>query len=722
MVVLRALLLLVLLQGAVRAEEGKWTPPQVLEFNPGTLQAMGLRIPPEEIWSPSKGTGLLSAAVNIGGCSASFVSATGLIATNHHCIFGILQEHSSTDNNIIRDGFLARTRQQELPSRTTRVTVPLAFTDVTEDIERAATGASDDLARYRAISRRQKELVAACESKPHRRCRLSQFDGGVQYILQEMMELPDVRLVYAPPRAIGEYGGGGGKWVWAPPTGDFGIARAYVSPSGEPAEYSPNNVPYLPQRFLQISQKPLRDGDFVMVLGYPGVTYRSLLAKEMEERRDLFFQRRVDLYGEWIELLNAMSREDEKGGIAVAADLKTLLNRHKNAQGQLDGFRRGSLVEKHREMEDRVATWAADRPEWSRAVAARSELLHHFEERLVTWERDFLFDNIAAGSKALYWATVLVQMVQEREKPDMERPEAFMERNLPRFTTLLHRQQKSYFEAADQQLFASWIRRARNLPVSQRIRAVDKFFPASMTEEQVRDAIQQLYHNSRVTDLDSRNQMIRESVDSLRKRQDPLLQFAWELEAQLADFREASHRWEGTVSRLRPQWRKAVMAYAGKPVAPDANGTLRVSFAHVKGYSPRDGVYYQPFTTLRGVLEKHTGKDPFDAPETLRNAARNVEHSRWKDQELGELAVNFLATGDTTGGNSGSPVVNGYGELVGLNFDRVWENVANDFGYNPAIARNVSVDIRYLLWTLEEIDKATELLGELQVAPATTQP
>ena len=262
------------------------------------------------------------------------------------------------------------------------------------------------------------------------------------------------------------------------------------------------------------------------------------------------------------------------------------------------------------------------------------------------------------------------------------------------------------------------------LPAGQRIAAFDAIWPAGASDAAVLKAIDELYSRSRVLDLVERQKMAKESPGQLRERQDPLLNLGFALEEQLSAMREADERWKGAVSRLRPAWRRAAMAHAGKPIAPDANSTLRVSFAHVKGYSPRDAVWYLPFTTLAGVIEKHTGEEPFDAPERVRQAAARAQgpapeaaNARWRDAVLKDVAVDFLATGDTTGGNSGSPVVNGYGELVGLNFDRVWENVANDFGYNPAIARNVSVDTRYLLWTLSQVDQASELLAELGIAP-----
>lgn len=688
------------------AEEGKWTPPQMLEFDAKQLAAMGLRIAPGDLWNPSKGSGLLSAAVSTGGCSAGFISQTGLLATNHHCIFAMLQEHSTAQNDIVTRGFLARTRDAELPGKVMRVTVPKAFRDVTAEVEAAAAKATNDLARYEAIERKKKEIVAACEARPARRCQVAAYDGGVQYLLQEMMEIRDVRLVYAPARSIGEYGGEIDNWMWPRHTGDFGIARAYVAPNGEPAFYSKQNVPYRPEKFFPISQRPLKEGDFVMVLGYPGITYRSLLAEEMKERRDLFFARRVDLYGEWIRIYEEVSKRSPEGRIAVASELKTLLNRFKSAQGQIEGFRRGNLLEKQRQAEQAVAGWAASRPASKPALAARSELLRHFEERLTTWERDFLLDNIQYGPKALHFAVTLARLSKERQKPDLERDEDYMERNLSKLRANLERQQKSYFREADQRMFQTFLERSHKLPGSQAIPALQTLTAADLND---------LYARTKLLDVAERMAMFTETEVQLKKRNDPLLAIGFALEAQLTAVRESAHRWQGTVSRLRPQWRKAVIAHAGKPVAPDANQTLRVSFAHIQGYTPRDGVRYLPFTTLSGILEKNTGEEPFDAPKAVLDAAAARRLGSYRDAVLQDVPVDFLATGDTTGGNSGSPVINGYGELVGLNFDRVWENVANDFGYNPAIARNVSADVRYMLWILQEIENATELLHELGI-------
>ncbi len=674
------------------AAEGKWTPDQVLRLDPSWLKQQGLKLPPARIWNGR--TGLLSAVINTGGCSGSFISPEGLFITNHHCLFGIVQEHSSTTNDLITNGFLARIRSEELASKSTRITIPSRFVDVTAQVRAAVPQGADDLARYRAIDGRMKSLAAACEQAAGHRCQVAAFDGGVRYVLADALEIADVRLVYAPPRSVGEFGGEIDNFAWPRHTGDFAIGRAYV-----------NGAPYRNQAYLPLSPAGVKPGDFVMVMGYPGLTYRSYTAAEMQARHDLFFLNRVDLLGEWIRILESATANDPAGRIAVAANLKSMENAFKNAQGQLEGIRRGRLLENQRAAEQDVVRWAEGRSQYAAALSARGELEKMAAEQRQYGTRDFLLSNIANGPKALYFATTLVRVALERQKADPDRDAAYQERHLPRLRDRLEREQKNHFRPADEALFASFARRAREAGLTS-------IPPGSAS------AISELYSRTRVLELDERIQMFAETADQLRARRDPVLDIAFAVEKDRDDMKERHDRWNGAISRLRPAWREAVAAYAGKPLAPDANGTLRVSFAHVIGYRPREAVVYEPQTTLSGMLGKYTGKDPFDAPAALLAEAKERNFGPWLDTRLNDVPVDFLADADTTGGNSGSPTVNGRGELVGVNFDRVWENVANDFGYNPSVARNINVDIRYLLWILDRVQHADTLLRELGVGQA----
>ncbi len=709
------------------ALDGKWTPEQVLDIDPAWLKQQGLELPPEGLWDAERGTGLLAGTVNLAGCSGAFVSATGLIVTNHHCLFPLLQEHSTPERDLIRDGFLARKQADEMSGTTIRVDIPRRFTDVTPKVLAAVPDGANPLERLAAIEAKQKEIVAECRRQPDTKCKVAVFDEGVKYTLIESTELRDVRLVYAPPRAIGEYGGEIDNWMWPRHTGDFAIARAWAAPDGKPADRSDANQPYRPEFFFPIANGGLAAGDFVMLLGYPGITWRALIAEEMRERRERFFVRREDVFGEWIRHLEKASAGNAAGEIAVAANVKGIHNRYKNAQGQIAGLDRGRIVARQQAQDDAAVAFAAEHPEHAAAVTARAALRELLAERERTWERDFLLNLIPMGieavpggipplPKALYFGATLAHQAREQSKPDAERAPGFTTAELPQLRDRLRREQLSYLATADKRVFGALVRRALALPAEQRIRAVDARF-GKVDAAEIDAAIERMYAATLLLDADLREQMLTENIEALHARKDPLLDFAIAWNDDLRSLRERERDRASRSAIHRPIWRRAVAAHAGKPIAPDANSTLRVSFAHVQGYAPRDGVHYTPFTTLTGLVEKHTGSEPFALHESVLAAARSPGE-RWFEPGLKDLPVNFLADGDSSGGNSGSPMVNGNGELVGINFDRVWENVAGDFGFNPALSRNISVDIRYLLWLLERVEGADQLLRELGVGAA----
>jgi hypothetical protein len=664
------------------AEEGKWTPQQVLQLDARWLKGQGLEVPVSRLWNPQRGTGLLSAAVAVPGCSASFVSKDGLILTNHHCLFSLIQEHTTPQRDLITNGFLARSQAEELAGKTMRVTAPRRFTDVTRQIESSVPSTADDGARTKAIEAKEKSLVAICEKTPGSRCSVAAFDGGLSYALVETFELTDIRLVYAPPRAIGEFGGEPDNFRWPRHTGDFAIARAYK-----------DGKPYQPEFFFPLSPNGVKPGDFVMVLGYPGRTFRSMTAGEMDnERRRFEVVQKV--YGEWIHKIEESTTGSAEGSIAVAAGLKSLNNTRTNAEGQLAGLTRGHIIEKQKQHDDAVVAWVASRPQFAKSLAAKKELDRLASEREQTLERDYVVGLAMAGAVALRDAIQLTRLAVEREKPDADRAPGYQQRDWVRLKAAIERDQKSFYRPADEALLRAW------LGLFQKNTRDNRQGMAALNIDAAR-----LYQNTRVTDLAERLKMFDESAAQLKARGDPLLDFAFSYEPERKAWQATVDARDGAIARLRPEWRKAVLAFAGKPVAPDANGTLRVSFAHVKGYSPRDGVFYSPETTLAGMIEKNTGEEPFAVPPFILEAAKRTDPQR--------VPVDFLADADTTGGNSGSPVVNGRGEIVGINFDRPWENVANDFGYNPDVARNISVDIRFLRWMLEDVQNAGDLLKEL---------
>ena len=690
--------------GFAVAGEGKWTPQQVLELGPGWVAEQGFDIPLEKLWDAERGGGLLANAIDIPGCSASFVSPEGLLITNHHCIVDILVEHATAEANLVRDGYLARTRADELKATAYPIRVPSAFRDVTNEVWKAVPEGADDLERFQAVEAKGKALVAECEEKPEAHCTFATFDGGLFFTVTEFRELDDARLVYAPPEAVGSYGGEIDNWMWPRHSGDFALLRVYDE-AGEP---------YRPEYWFPVSTDGVREGDTVAVLGYPGRTYRSWLADEMDERAGRYFPTRQGLYEEWIGILQEEGERSLDLQIAVADTVRTLENRKKNAAGQIAGLRRGQIIEKQRRAEERVKAWAAERPNGRAALEAHEGLRVLNQERLATWDRDFLLDEAERGAWGLRWPLQIARRATEGVKPDSEREPGYMERDLPLLREKLTRDQKRYAEAADQRLFRSWVEHALGLPATQRIGPIDALF-AGADEATLERRLAELYEGTRVFDPDERRAMFEETPDELRARHDALLDLGFALDAERIALKERRDTRAGAVLRLRPAWRRAVIGEAGRPVAPDGNRTLRVTVGRVADYSPRDAVVMLPQTTLAGMIEKHTGTEPFDAPQRITEAWAEKRLGRWVDLGLGDVPVNYLSDCDTTGGNSGSPSIDSRGRLVGVNFDRVWENVANDFGYNPEIARNVSVDVRYLLWILDQVEGADGLLRELGV-------
>ena len=482
-----SLLTLALAAAPALAGEGKWTPQQVLELGPGWIREQGFDIPLERLWNADEGGGLLANAIDIPGCSASFVSPEGLLITNHHCIVDILVEHATPEANLVRDGYLARARADELKATAYPIRVPSAFHDVTAEVWKAVPDGADDLERFRAVEAKGKALVAECEESPSRHCTFATFDGGLFFTLTEFRELDDARLVYAPPEAVGNYGGEIDNWMWPRHSGDFGLLRVYDD-AGEP---------YRPEYWFPVSTDGVREGDTVAVLGYPGTTYRSWLADEMAERAGRYFPTRQKLYEEWIGILQEEGQRSVDVQIAVADDLRSLENRKKNAAGQIAGLRRGRILEKQRLAEERVKAWAAESPTGGAALEAHGGLIRLNQERLATWDRDFLLDEAERGAWGLRWSLQIARRATEGVKPDAEREPGYMERDLPLLREKLTRDQKRYAGPADRRLFRSWVEHVLALPAHQRVAPVDALF-AGADAAALEHRVAELYDDTRL--------------------------------------------------------------------------------------------------------------------------------------------------------------------------------------------------------------------------------
>jgi hypothetical protein len=717
--------LALLLAAPAGAEEGMWMPGQIPSLAP-QLRALGFRGDPVAFADLTGDP--MGAIVSLGGCSASFVSPEGLIATNHHCVLNALQQNSTAERNLLVAGFLARTRSEELWSGPlSRVHVTVSVQDVTERIAGGLSPKLSDLARQETIERRQKERLAACE-KGGRRCRVASFFDGMLWLEIAQIEIRDVRLVYAPPAGVGNFGGETDNWMWPRHSGDFALLRAWVRPDGKPGPHARENVPYRPSRWLRISPEGASPGDFVLVAGYPGETERLLTHAEVKAELEWAFPRTIRRYRDQLSLLERLAKEDPERAIRLEPRIRGLANTMKNAEGVLLGAERMGYLERKQSEERALAAWIEAKPA-RRAASGRAlaglEALQAEKER--TRERDATFEGLHRTQSLLSAARTILRLAEEREKRDLDRDLEYQERNWERIREAQQRLQRSVDLGADRALLRYAALEAAALPAGQRIDPLDRLaglapgMPAGEAARKVDAWLDGVYAGTRLGDREYRLSLLEKRARDLAREQDSLLELARALAPLDARLRAEQKARDGARSRLGPAYARALVERAGGLVAPDANSTLRVTFGTVKGLSPRDGLVYAPQTRLAGILEKHRPGDPeFEAPaevlEAIR-AERSRRTGRWSDATLGDVPVNFLSTLDITGGNSGSAVLDGRGRLCGLAFDGLYESIVADFAYVEE-ARTIAVDSRYLLWTLSEVARAPHLLAEMGIETA----
>ena len=703
---------------AALAGEGMWVPQQLPQIS-GPLAKAGLKLAPEQLADLTGDP--MGAVVALGGCTASFVSPNGLVATNHHCAYGAIQLNSTPENNLIRNGFNAPTTADELSAGpNARVFVLDSITDVTGQARAAIAAAGDDaLGRTRALEALEKQLIAACEADAGFRCRLYSFSGGNSYRLFRNMEIRDVRLAYAPPGSVGKFGGDVDNWMWPRHTGDFAFYRAYVGKDGKPAAYSPDNVPFKPRHWLKFADQPLGEGDFVMVAGYPGSTNRYALAAEFDNAAQWSYPAIAGHFNNQIALVEAAGKLDPQVQVRYASSMAGWNNTAKNYQGQLSGFKRIDAAGQKRAEEAAVLAWLKGQgARGQAALDAHARLLALLEQSQATRERDLalgMFNNTAM----LGTASQLYRLAIERAKPDAERESGYQQRDLPAIEGGLRQLERRYVASMDRQLQAYWLDQYLKLPAAQRVAAIDAWLGGNDAAA-VKRALDRLAGTA-LGSTDERLKWLSADRAAFEASTDPAIQYAVAVMPTLLKLEQERKTRAGENLAARPVYLQAVADYKnsqGEFVYPDANLSLRITFGNVTGYVPRDGVKYTPFTTLEGVVAKETGADPFDSPQALLDAVAARRHGGLADARLGSVPVNFLSDLDITGGNSGSPVLDAHGKLVGLAFDGNWESVASNWVFDPAMTRMILVDQRYMRWIMQEVFPAPQLLREIGVAPA----
>jgi len=702
---------------SVSAEEGMWLPQELPRFVLQDMESKGCAFQQNDIFN-SEGTGIANAVVRV-GATGTFVSPDGLVLTNHHVAFGAVQRMSTPDKNYISQGFLARSRTEEVPAIGYFVYVTQSVEDVTEKVLSAAKPSMTPIQRYYAIERRTKELVKKAESKRDTYAEVRGFSGGVRYLLYSFLKIRDVRVVYVPSRSIGEYGGEIDNWMWPRHTGDFSFLRAYVAPDGRPAEFSGKNVPYRPKRYLKVAPGGAHEGDLTIVIGFPGGTHRYLTSYAMAEYESFAYPQRVRLSKEMAEILEQQSAADPVASVRVASTLKGIYNNIKDFEGILEGFKRFRVVDAQQAREREIASALRSEPEAAAKFAALLEDFKSLYEKHGKYDmRDLLLGSLTDQKSLLAQAMFLYKWSVEKEKRDMDREPEFMERRVPDMKRDLSVFQTQMHLGSERAILKMLLLEIAELPVGQRMGTFDAIFgskPRSELQEVVDLFLDGLYANTKLDREDERLRLFELSRKKLLAENDAFLTLAGKLYEENQERLERDKEFSGTLEMLMPKWIETVARVSERELYPDANGTMRFNYGQVKGYSPRDAVVYSPFTTLEGVIEKHTGARPFDCPGKILELAAKREFGPYSDPDLGDVAVNLLTTNDSTRGNSGSPVLNAKGELVGCLFDGNYEGLGHDFAFHEEVTRSIHVDIRYVLWVADFVDDAQNVLQELGV-------
>jgi len=700
-----------------------WMPTQMAEGQHAEkLKALGYALDPKTMTDPTSYP--LGAIVSLGGCSASFVSPEGLIVTNHHCVTRSLQLNSTPKENLMKDGYVAKARADERSSGpASRVFVTRSFRDVTAKVREGIDSIKGDLARYKRMEAQTKQLIADCEKgRPEIRCNVGSFFGGAQYYLMEQLEIRDVRIVHAPDEGVGNFGGEVDNWRWPRHGGDFAFLRAYVGKDGKPADYSPENVPYRPPHHLKLASKPLGAGDFVFVAGYPGTTNRLRTAAEVKEAVTWKYPRQIKLYEEALAILDTHAKESPERAIKAQPLIRGLGNGLTKTRGLQDGLVKGGLAAQKEKLEADLRAWIDQDPERKAAYGgALDGIARVFGEHQKTREKDAALEEVMNLSGLMRSANAIARMAEERPKRDADRDPDFQERNWKRYEQGQATLTKTYDRAIDRSLLKLVLERTARLPAAERSDVLTLIVgKEEPTSARIDAALDKLFNGTKLEAEAERLKLLKGATTAeLKKSTDTMIQLALKLRPLQKDLENREDTYVGAMALLRPRYIEALRKWSPAPIAPDANGTLRITYGTVRGYRPTaDAPVHTPFTRVSEMVKKHTGKEPFDAPARILEAAKAKKFGPYVDASLGEVPLDFLSDLDITGGNSGSPTLNARGELVGLAFDGNYEAMASDWLFMPQITRTIHVDLRYMLWVLDAVDGGDHILAEMGAKPA----
>jgi len=707
----RIITLVVLIIGLVNvniADEGMWIPLLLEKYNIEDMQTKGFKLSAEDIYSINQDC-LMDAVVIFGsGCTGDVVSDKGLLLTNHHCGFGEIQNHSSIENDYLTDGFWAMNMKEELPNDNLSVKFLKRIEDVTEKI---MTGVSNDLTeeeRQDIIKSNIDSIKKIETADNHYSAKIKPFFYGNQYYMFIYEEYKDIRLVGAPPSAIGKFGGDTDNWMWPRHTGDFSIFRIYADKDNNPAEYSEENVPYTPKRFLPISVKGINEVDFTWVMGYPGSTQEYLISDAIEQILDVRNPNRIQVRDARLEIMNRYAEMNDTIRIKYADKKRSASNSWKRWKGEIVGLNRLKTVEKKKTLETEFQNWAMqnNKSEYLEIIPQLSKLYSEIEEYAVAY--DYWKESIRS-IEVIRFASRFDKLIKLTND---EGADEKIEKELKKLQTEIDKFYKDYVQDIDQEIFTQLLPLYYNNVNTNYIPSISEF-----DINNVSTYTEKLYGNSIFLNETQCRELIKNDNKDIIKaiETDPVYIFY----KSFADiYNEVKPKYDSLNNETKKLYRSYVKGLqemnANKTFYPDANFTMRVSYGNIQGFSPRDGVDYEYYTTIDGVIEKDNPQIyDYDVPQKLIDIYKAKDFGKY--QQNGTVPVCFIATNHTTGGNSGSPVLDAEGNLIGLNFDRAWNGIMSDMMFDPERSRNVTLDIRYLLFIVDKFAGAGHLVDEMKI-------
>jgi len=696
-----------------KADEGMWLLPLIEKMNMGKMTELGLKLSAEDIYSLNKASIKDAIVIFGGGCTGEIVSSQGLILTNHHCGYGSIQSHSTVDHDYLQDGFWAMSKEEELPNPTLSVTFLIRIEDVTSQVLANVNGSMSESERNVAINVERQAIEKKAGEGNNYRTQVASFYGGNYFYLLVYQRYNDIRLVGAPPSSIGKFGSDTDNWEWPRHTGDFSVFRVYSGPDGNPAQYSKENIPLKPEHYLPVSIKDINKGDFAMIMGYPGRTNRYMTSFEINELLQITHPNRIKIRGIKQDIWMKDMQADPKVNIQYSAKYFGSSNYWKYSIGQKAGLERLNVKAKKEEIENQFNKWVvANQERKSKYGEALNMIKTAIAGRAEFNNAQQYMNECIQGSEILQMNRRFASSLVNALKSDDDLRIDILTLQLK---NELADQFKDYNRSTDQKSMKAMLKLYRaDIP--------DKFHPdfySKVVDKKFKGDIDKF-----VDDLFSRS--IFSSEDKLNAfldkpilktiETDPVYITLTSINKVFEEVSKGSAQFDSDLTTGKRLWIAALMEMAPeKTQYPDANSTMRLSYGTVQDYDPRDGVIYKYYTTLQGVVDKYIPGDyEFNLPKRLIDLNSKKDYGRYASSQ-GYLPVCFLTTNDITGGNSGSPVMNGNGELIGLAFDGNWESMSGDIAYEPELQRTIVVDIRYVLWVMDIYAGAKHLVDEMTI-------